>query len=557
MKQITIQSQLQVFIFKAILLACLVLMGSSLRAQIPTETSASTHDLTSSFDELVDKYAPPADAPGFSILISKEGKVIYERATGKANLEHDIDLTTDHVFRIGSITKQFTGAAILRLQEQNKLNVQDDITKYIPDYPTHGKTITIEHLLTHSSGIKSYTGMDAFRKMMRKDMSPTELIDVFKNEPMDFDPGTDERYNNSGYILLGHIIEVVAGDTYENYIENEFFKPLGMKNSYYGKATEVIPHRAQGYGYENDVYKNAEYLSMTLPYAAGSLLSTVGDLNIWYHAIMNDKVISADSRKMAHTSYTLNDGKKTGYGYGWGLNDIQGSPTIGHGGGINGFQTSSVYLSDEKVFVTIFSNCMGQSPDNLTSRLAAVAIGKPMEEHKEIAVSADLSKQYKGFYELAPMLILRVTEKDGKFLAKPTMQNETHITPIGVHEFYVEVIDSKLKFNVDDTEEINSLTLFQGGEHKARKIQFSDEDVDTKKFIGTYKLESGEKIVILDEEGSLMADAFGEVVELSHITANSFLSKSDVVKVDFNVDGDQASDMIVYMGGPLKAVRVE
>ena len=166
----------------------------------------------------------PAGQPGATVLVAKGGKVIYRGAFGNANLELDIPMKPENVFEIGSITKQFTSVSILMLMEQGKLSLQDEITKYLPDYPTHGKTITIHHLLNHTSGIKSYTGMANFRSLVREDMSPTELIDVVKNEPMDFDPGEEYRYNNSAYIILGHIIEVLSEQSYADFIEENIFK---------------------------------------------------------------------------------------------------------------------------------------------------------------------------------------------------------------------------------------------------------------------------------------------------------------------------------------------
>jgi len=160
------------------------------------------------------------EGPGYAVLIQKNGKTIYEKAIGMANLENSVPLTPNHIFRIGSITKQFTAVAILQLMEQGKLKLDDEITKFIPDYPTHGQKITIQHLLNHTSGIKSYTSMESWDSEVRKkDFTPETLIDLFKDEPMDFNPGEEFRYNNSGYILLGYIIEVITGDSYENYIE--------------------------------------------------------------------------------------------------------------------------------------------------------------------------------------------------------------------------------------------------------------------------------------------------------------------------------------------------
>ena len=181
-----------------------------------------------------------------------------------ADIELNVPMQSDMVFRIGSITKQFTAVCILQLMEQGKLGLQDEITKFIPDYPTQAHKITIEHLLTHTSGIMSYTGMKNFQDIIRKDMKPEEIIDFFKNQPMEFAPGSKWNYNNSGYFLLGYIIEKVSGKTYPQYLEENIFKPLGMTNSFYGSNNKIIRNRASGYQPANEGTVNADIMSMTI-----------------------------------------------------------------------------------------------------------------------------------------------------------------------------------------------------------------------------------------------------------------------------------------------------
>lgn len=221
---------------------------------------------------LMDKY--PADKPGAVALVAQDGEVLFKEAYGMANLELNVPMTTNNVFEIGSVTKQFTAVSILMLMEDGKLSLSDDITLYIEDYPTHDHKITIHHLLNHTSGIQSYTSMPSFMKEARTDMTPMELINVFKDEPMTFDPGAEWSYNNSAYIILGYIIEEVSGMSYADYVQQEIFAPLGMENSYYGSHSKIIPNRALGYQPSNDGYRNADYLSMTLP-----LCSRISDVH--------------------------------------------------------------------------------------------------------------------------------------------------------------------------------------------------------------------------------------------------------------------------------------
>lgn len=405
--------------------------------------------LETTFDQLLSEQFKQ-DETGCAALVAQKGQVIYKKAFGMADLELNVPMQVDMVFRIGSITKQFTAVAILQLMEQGKLSLQDEITKFIPDYPTQGKTITIEHLLTHTSGIKSYTGMEKFGEIMRKDMKPEELIALFKDEPMDFDPGTQYRYNNSAYFLLGYIIEKITGKTYPQYLEENFFKPLSMTNSYYGDDRKIIKNRAAGYQPSPDGVVNADPLSMTLPYAAGSIQSTVEDLFKWHQALHAYRLIKKENLEKAFTAYKLKDGKGVEYGYGWALSKVQDSPSIEHGGGINGFLTNAIYLPKEEVFVAVFSNSLAKSPDLVSGKMAAAAIGKPYPT-KAIDLEDQVLQNYVGMYvheEGGERSIL----KEGKQLfTQRGNGNKTPIKAFAKDQFFFDNSLTILEFKRDAT----------------------------------------------------------------------------------------------------------
>ncbi|MGF6846025.1 CubicO group peptidase (beta-lactamase class C family) [Chitinophaga sp. W3I9] len=376
----------------------------------------------------------PSAGPGAAVLVAKANKIVYKKAFGKANLELNVQLKSDHVFRIGSITKQFTACAILKLAEERKLSLQDEITKFISDYPV--PDVTIEQLLTHTSGIN--TGAGAWTAEARKrDFTPQALIDSFKYQPSDFLPGESFRYNNNGYVLLGYIIERISGMPYEAYISENFFKPLGMKNSGYDNTASIIPGRISGYQKDNDTYKNADFLSMTQPYSAGSILSTVEDLYIWNKALMDGKVISKKSLEKAHTSHQLNKGNSTGYGYGWWLGNIQGSLDIKHDGLINGFSTFAVYLPQENVFVAVFTNCENNNPEVIGSKIAGIAIGKPYHTN-EIGLPIAQLKSYAAIYESATEGQRTVSYEDGRLLYFVKGGPKEQLIPFGNDKFYFE-----------------------------------------------------------------------------------------------------------------------
>ena len=345
---------------------------------------------------LAEQFKP--NEPGATALVAKNGRIVYKKAFGMADLELAVPMQTDHIFRIGSITKQFTAVAILQIMEQGKLDLQDEITKFIPGYPVQGNKITIEHLLTHTSGIKSYTGMPDYGDMMSRDVTPEEMIDYFKNEPMEFAPGTAFRYNNSGYFLLGYIIEKITGQAYAEYLEENIFRPLGMTSSMYADDRIILRNRAGAYSMGDEGFENAHPVSMTQPYAAGSILSTVEDLFKWHQAIHAHQLVTKATLDKAFSRYRLTDGKETDYGYGWFLGYVQESPAIEHGGGIPGFSTMAIYVPGEDVFVAVFANCDCQSPKDITARMAALAMGKPYA-FTEVPVDPSIQNEYTGVYE--------------------------------------------------------------------------------------------------------------------------------------------------------------
>jgi len=319
---------------------------------------------------LQEKY--PDNAPGATFLISKNGRIIYKKAFGLANLELNVPMKTNNVIKIGSMTKQFTAISILMLMEQGKLNLDDEITKFIPDYPTNGNKITIHHLLTHTSGIKDYTRVKGINAIAQKDLTPLELIDFSKNELIDFAPGEKYKYNNSGYIILGHIIEKIAKQSYADFVKEQIFNKLEMTASQYASQREVIQNRASGYQ-KNDSYTNRMDFSLTLAYSGGGLMSTVDDMFKWQEAIKNNVLISKETTKKAFTNYTLNNGEYTNYGYGWHIKTINNNQTFEHGGAVWGFKSMGVYLPDLDIYVIGLTNCLCNSPTKLTREIAELA----------------------------------------------------------------------------------------------------------------------------------------------------------------------------------------
>ncbi|WP_250254517.1 serine hydrolase domain-containing protein [Chryseobacterium sp. Marseille-Q3244] len=315
------------------------------------------------------------DEPGGVFMVVQKGKSLYKKAFGKANLELGVTMTPEHVFQIGSMTKQFTAVAILMLEQQGKLKVNDPISKYITDYP-NGDKITIHHLLTHTSGIKDFTKMKTLSSIAQKEMEPKAMVDFFKNEPVDFAPGEKFDYNNSGYVVLGYIIELTSGDTYENFIKKNIFDKIGMTHSYYASDRKVIPQRAYGYHKKEHGYVNKTIISFSVPFSSGSLMSTVDDLWKWQQALNQNILLNPQQTQKAFQKYKLNDGEEFTYGYGWHLKEINGTPDREHGGSVFGFKSMGVYIPDADIYVVGLSNCDCHSPTDITRDIAKIKLSE-------------------------------------------------------------------------------------------------------------------------------------------------------------------------------------
>lgn len=373
--------------------------------------SASATDQYS--DYLVRVYKP--DEPGATVIVVKSGEILQRSAHGMANLELNVPMQVDSVLRIGSLTKQFTAAAVLMLEAEGKLQLDDKLTKYFPDYPTHGHEITLHHLLTHTSGIASYTDIKGYTgNPIRRDLDIEELILVFKYLPMEFAPGTRFQYNNSGYVLLGAIIEQVSGMDYEDFITSRIFEPLQMTRSYYG-GPQLIPGRAAGYERTEEGYKNAAYISMTQPHGAGSLLSTVTDLALWNQALFLGNVINKRALQLMTTPAHLNDDTPIPYGYGLSIIEVQGREALAHSGGINGFSAYSVYIPGEDVFVAVLQNNPISLPNTVTvaTRLAGMAIGDPYPFRQKIELPASTLQKVLGTYRINDSATREIVLEDG------------------------------------------------------------------------------------------------------------------------------------------------
>jgi CubicO group peptidase (beta-lactamase class C family) len=424
--------------------------------------------LASKFDE----YLSAAAKLGFtgSALVARDGRVIFSRGYGMANAEWDIPNAPQTKFRLGSITKQFTAASILLLQERGKLGVQDPICKYFDNCPEAWKEITIHHLLTHTGGIPNFTSFPDYRKTMTIPVTMQSLVERFRDKPLDFRPGEKMSYSNSGYIALGHIIEKVAGESYESFLQKNIFDPLKMTNSGYDRHTTVLKNRATGYSSRNGKRINSDYLEMTIPHAAGALYSTVEDLFAWNEALFSDKLLSAKSREAMMTA------DKNNYAYGLTVNQQHNRRVVAHGGGINGFNTILARFPEEKVTVVVLRNADygSPAPGKVSQDLAAILFGEKYEIPRErVAIKIDpkILDAYVGQYELRPDFIITMTREGDSLMTQATGQPKFELFPESETKFFLKVVDAQVTFVKDDKGVVTHLILHQGPDQKAKKIK--------------------------------------------------------------------------------------
>ncbi len=428
---------------------------------------AAAQDLARQADEYVNGYVKNNQFSG-AVLVAKGGKVVLSKGYGMANYELDVANVAQTKFRLGSITKQFTAMAILQLQEKGLLSVDDPVTKYFPDYKIAEK-VTIHHLLSHTSGIHNFTSDPEYAQTMTLASPVDKTIARFKDKPLDFAPGEKWNYSNSGYILLGAIIEKVSGKSYEAYLKENVFQPLGMLNTGYDHSDAILKNRAAGYQMGRGGMVNASYLDMTIPHAAGALYSTVEDLYLWDRALYTEKLVKKATLEKIFTPV------KNDYGYGWAIENQKDHKRISHNGGINGFGTQINRYVNDDVCVIVLSNLVPSPVGKIANDLGSIALGEKPElakERKEVKVDPKLYDAYVGQYELAPTFILTVTKEDDHLFAQATGQGKIELFPETEKDYFLKVVDAQVTFVKNDKGEVTQLILHQGGSDRpAKKIK--------------------------------------------------------------------------------------
>lgn len=429
---------------------------------------SSFFSLDAKLDNYIKAYVEQGRFSG-SVLIAKDGKILLCKGYGMANYEHDVPNTPQTIFRIASMTKQFTAMAVMQLQEKGLLSVNDTLSKYIPDYP-NGDKITIHHLLTHTSGIPKNS--PNFKQERIKSHTLETRIALFKDLPLDSQPGEKYNYTNSGYILLTYIIEKASGKKYETVLKENIFDQLGMNNTGYDKAKPIIKNLASGYSIDGKGLINADYTDPSFRAGAGALYSTVEDLYRWDQALYSEKLLPKQSFATVFTAHVKqnkdNQNSSLSYGYGWDIDRKNNRNVIEHSGEMEGFTSDIKRYPDDKVCIIVLSNCdylhvLQPNVTKITKGLAAIIFGEKYElPQKRIAVNPEIYDQYVGKYRFKEDFFLTVTKENNKLITQVTGQEKLEVYPESETEFFNNVmIDGKISFIKDERGAVTKLILHQ------------------------------------------------------------------------------------------------
>jgi CubicO group peptidase (beta-lactamase class C family) len=411
-----------------------ILLGAACFAQNPEAR----------MDQIVASYAAKQQFMG-TALVARGSDVIFSKGYGSANVEWNLPNTPSTKFRVGSVTKQFTAAAILLLEERGKLKVDDPVKQYIPNAPAAWGKITIFNLLTHTSGIPNFTAFADVAAYSRQPTTAEKNVAHFMDKPLDFQPGERWSYSNSGYIVLQYLIEKLSGASYEAFLQENIFTPLGMKDSGYDVSTAILPRRASGYQITPNGLRNAEFVDMTTPGGAGALYSTTEDLLKWTQGLFGGKLLSAASLQKMTTPF------KNDYAFGLGVRTVNGRKIIEHNGGIQGFTTQLTYYPAEKLTVAVLCNSGGPQPGEIADQLATLALGGSVvlqSERKEITLDPAVLARYAGAYKMDPPVsgIMMITAQGGALTSQLTGQAPIPLLPQSETIFFAQVVNAQIEF---------------------------------------------------------------------------------------------------------------
>ena len=548
-----------------------VLASAAVALAIATPAGAIPADFKAKADALL-KQSFPAAGPGAAVIVTDEGKVVYEAGRGLADVDGMRPITAHTVFRMGSISKQFSAAIMLQLAAEGKLSLDDKLSKFLPDFPKPGADATVAQLLNHTVGVQSYTEIPGWmvEKNTARPFTTEEMIAQFKDLPSPSKPGEKWAYNNSGYVLVGAVIEKVTGKPWYQNVEERIARPLGLKTIRYGVLENQTPDMAAGYTDKEGKVAPAQNIHMSVPHAAGALIGSVEDLAKWNAALHRGKVIPAAyyARMIAPTK--LLDGTTNDYGFGIRNGELRGHKTLGHGGGIFGFSTDSIYLPKENIFVAVFTNSDSPAadPGMVMMQLAALAVDDPFPTFARQALDAKAVEPWVGVYKLKDAE-RRVFLRDGKLYTQRTGGGELEALAAGNGRYFYEgsLTWFDLKRGADGTPVV---AMYQQGaatpELAARSgpIPAEPKAVEVprstlERYAGSYDAPMGKLTVALPAEGPMTVQLGGQrAIPVAAISQSEFRTIGVDARVEFLIEDGKVTTAVLTQGGrELKAKRAD
>lgn len=413
-----------------------------------------------------------AKVRGFSgtVLVAKNDKIIYKKGIGYANHEHKVENNAETKFLLASVTKQFTSMSIMLLVNEGKIKLDGKISDYLPYYRKDiGEKITIHQLLNHTSGIPGYTELEGFfGKNSRDPYTTKDFILKFCSNDLEFEPGKEQKYNNSAYYILGGIIEELSEMSYANYIQKNIFDKVGMFHSGYESSKKIIDNEAEGYSKEGNDLVHADYLDMSVTYAAGGLYSTVEDMYLWDRSLYTDFLLPKKWRDTMFVDY-LN-----GFGYGWMNTNYKGHKVIHHSGGIHGFSTHIARFVEDDICIITLGNTDYNAATLINFDIASILFGEKYEipaTKKSMVVDENILKNYVGEYELEKGFTITVTLESGGLILQGTNQPSFSVLAETEVDFYMSDYPVSITFEKDEKGKITGMILHQNGEYSLKKIK--------------------------------------------------------------------------------------
>jgi CubicO group peptidase (beta-lactamase class C family) len=525
---------------RAVALLCLLLASALAFAQPPD---------VARMDALIQARVADKSFMG-TVLVARADEVVLSKGYGFANLEWNIPNSPSTKFRLGSITKQFTAAAILLLAEQGTLALEDPVEKHYPNAPASWDAITIFQLLTHTSGIPNVTSDSEFMEWKMHPSTPEQTLAHVRDKPLGFAPGDRMTYSNSNYVLLGLLVERLSGKSYADFVRESIFEPLGMHDSGYDVSAAILPQRASGYAAGTS--GNAPYTDMTVPHGAGGLYSTTEDLLRWTRGLFGGRLLSAASLEKMIAPHQNN------YALGVVVNTVDGRLSVMHDGGIEGFNTLLVYYPESEVTVAVLGNVNGQAPAQLATQLGAIAHGDTVRtsaERTPIDLARDELERLVGNYAILPTATMRITVVGNQLQSQLGSQPVVPLFAESATVFFPRVVDAELTFELDATGTAKALTLRQNGrELRGPRITERTEIVlppdVLARYPGTYRLQPGFDLVITLESGQLISQATGQAKAPLYAEAeNKFFLKVAPAQIEFVSDGGRVTELVLYQGG--------